>query len=516
MARKRAQPSTRRRSTTTTALQTTVAQDVAPIPPPAPTNEQRRDVLRTLSALNERIQFATQHGFGYEGKRDYYTALGYTRTLTPELYWERYRRNGVARRLVNALPNATWRSGADLVEDDSPEVVTPFEQAWVTLAARTNVWDRMRKADILAQLGQFSVLLLGLPGSMESEPKRTTKPDALSYIKQFSQLRVKFSDSDLETNSHDPRFGKPRRYQFVNLLKTGGTTGNQYVHWMRVIHVADEAVEDDMIGEPLLAAVWNWLDDLEKVAGSGSEAFWRRVQPLLAATLQAGALLQPGAEAAVEEEIDKLVHGLRRWVRLSGIELDEVGTTDVAQFDKQIDALIGLIVTPYGIPKRIFQGSEQGQLASGQDVNNWTQNIRDRRRQFAEAQVLRPLVQRLVDLGIQPAAKEGYEARWPDVSDLGIASKLDLAKTAAETNKAQGEMVMTTNEIRDQLLGLEPLEDDELRAIEPATEAQLMARLRASKRRGPLQLIVQRDDRGRASGLVLDRRSELDPESAER
>lgn len=470
-------------------------------------NEAAQQVLHALSAIQSRMAFANLHGYGFQGQRDYYTALGYTRVITPHLMWDRYRRNGVARRLVNALPNATWRSGADLVEDDAPEVVTPFEEAWIEFAARTEAWDRMRKGDILSQLGRFSVLLLGYPGPLESEAK-PMKPGSVAYLKQYSELRVKVQDGDLDNDRRSPRFGQPIRYQFTNLLKSNGRTGNQYVHWSRVIHIADEAIEEDEWGEPMLASVWNWLDDLEKVAGAGSEAFWRRVVPMLSAVLEPGATLQTGDETRVEEEIDKLVHGLRRWVRLSGIKLDEVGTHDVTNFDKQVDSLIGLIVTPYGIPKRIFQGSEQGDLASSQDRGNWGQNIRDRRRQFAEANVLRPLVQRLQLLRQIPPTQKPYEARWPDVQDMDLSERLDMAKKAADTNKAQGEQVITTNEIRDNIMGYDPLEEDEVITMDAGLDdvQALLARLRVAKTRmqprRPRSMMLKRDAHGRTVGIV--------------
>lgn len=495
----------------TTALATTTAALNARRPID---NDAAQQVLRALGAIHERMAFANLHGYGFEGKRDYYTALGYTRNITPELMWDRYRRNGVARRLVNALPNATWRSGADLVEDDTPETVTPFEEAWIEFAARTRAWDAMRKSDILSQLGRFSVILLGYPGPLD-QPAKPLKPGSVAYLKQYSELRVKVQDGDLDNDRKSPRFGKPNRYQFTKLLKTNGTTGSQFVHWTRVIHVADEAVEEDEWGEPMLMSVWNWLDDLEKVAGAGSEAFWRRVQPMLSASLAPGATMPSGGEEAVEQEIDKLVHGLRRWVRLSGVELDEVGSHDVANFDKQVDALISLIVTPYGIPKRIFQGSEQGDLASSQDRGNWGQNVRDRRRQFGESVVLRPLVSRLQLLRQLPETPESYEARWPDVQDMDLSERLDMAKKASEVNKNQGEQVVLTNEIRDNILGYDPLEEDEMAAMPDTADAkQLLARLRhaklqlqvaqSKKKRRVTGLTLRRDERGRADRLEVN------------
>ena len=300
-----------------------------------PATAAQRAALRSLtSVLAERLGFASQHGVTFEGKRDLYDACGYDRTLDPAKYWARYKRNGVARRLVNALPSATWRTGAELVEDDDPYVVTPFEQAWLSLAERLDVWNRMRKTDTLAQLGRYSVILIGAPGALTEELKRMSGPGEVAYLKHYGERDVEVKAEDLvgypftgrEADANSPRFGKPKLYTFKRLAGStvgGGSIGGvtKKVHWSRVIHVADEAIEDDLYGEPKLASVWNWLDDLEKVTGSGSEAFWRRVQPMLQAKLQPGVTLQTPAEVEIETEIDELVHGLRRWARTTGIDI---------------------------------------------------------------------------------------------------------------------------------------------------------------------------------------------------
>jgi hypothetical protein len=196
-------------------------------------------------------------------------------------------------------------------------------------------------------------------------------------------------------------------------------------------------------------------------------------------------------------------------VRLSGVELDEVGSHDVAQFDKQVDSLISLIVTPFGIPKRIFQGSEQGEKASSQDRGNWDQHVRDRRRQFAESVVLRPLVSRLQMLGQLPETPDGYEARWPDVQDKDLESRLGMAKTAAEGNKNQGEQIVTTNEIRDKILGYDPLEEDELQGVPDQDGRALVARLLAAKRKGrDFSVDIERDQSGRTRRLRVTRAGE--------
>lgn len=515
--------STRRTAASTRAA---VAKTGAATPAAAPANLspsalKKFDELRNMtSALASRLQFANQTGITFDGKRDIYTALGYPRVLDTKMFRDKYRRNGVARRLVNMLPSSTWRSGADLVEDDNVEVTTQFEETWTTLAARTDAWNKMRKADILAQLGKYSVLLIGFPGPLEQEAPRCRGEQDIQFFRPFGESSVVVQPNQVDTSTTSARFGMPNYYDITIQSIAGvagstssGATQTKKVHWSRVIHVADETLEDELLGEPRMGSVFNWLDDLEKVVGSGAEAFWRLVQPLLAAVLEPGVTVPD--EKAVEEEIDKLIHGMRRWARLSGMKLEEVGGGTVPRFDLQVDSLVSLICAGYGYPKRIFLGSEQGEKASSQDRNNYELLVRDRRVQFAEAVLTRPLIARLMKYNALPTIK-AYDTVWPDIRDLDTDQRLELAKVAAEVNKNQGETVIKTNEIREQILGLDPLEDDEIDDVagdtEPVTVDNLRRRLKAAKakkgkrsRGGPLKLFIVHGQNGEPTTATVER-----------
>ena len=69
--------------------------------------------LRVLSELvggvGSRVDLARYAGKSFHGKRDLYDALGYDRSLVVEKYRDRYERYGVAKRIVEAAPKATWR-----------------------------------------------------------------------------------------------------------------------------------------------------------------------------------------------------------------------------------------------------------------------------------------------------------------------------------------------------------------------------------------------------------------------
>lgn len=413
------------------------------------------------SMIASRLGFGAAAGLTtFEGKRDVASALGYSKSIGPIDYRLRYERNEVAERIVESLPSATWRGGGELVEDDSPDVVTTFETEWLALADRLGVWDVLRRADILAGLGRYSAVLIGAPGDLKTPlPKLRGQKDVL-YLTPYSEETATIDKNDLVTNAEDPRFGRPAYYTLKSTDVAAGTSGDRKIHWTRIFHVADGTLEDNLYGKPRLRSIWNRLDDLDKVVGAGAEAFWQRVQQGLQLKIDKDVELDEPGKAALREEIDEYLHGLRRVARIRGGSLEEVGTSQVSDFSDQVDAIMSLISAGSGIPKRILMGSERGELASQQDRSNWEQRVSDRREQFGAPHVVRPLVDRLISTGALPTPVT-YDVRWPSIRNLDDQEIADTAVKWAEINAKAGEMVVTANEIRDRILGLDPLDEQD-------------------------------------------------------
>jgi hypothetical protein len=446
--------------------------------------------IRAASDILARASIATRAGITFAGKRDLYEALGYRKTLLPEDYRSRYERGDIAARIVEALPKATWRGGAELIEDEDPNVVTDFEEAWAELSRRLRIWPTLSRADVLAGLGRYSVILIGAPGLFSEELPHFTDQSQVAYLQPFSE-----ADAEIDqwvTQTDDPRFGLPLRYRLsrVDPSAIGGRGAKgqrQYVHWTRIIHVADGVLDENAYGQPRLQRIWNRLDDLDKVIGGGAEAFWHRAHQGMQLDLDPEITLTPGSaeEKALKDEVDEYEHGLRRTLRTQGVKLKMLGS-DVANFSGPADAIVAIISAATGIPQRILMGSERGQLASTQDDSNWDERVTDRRNEWAGPHVVCQLADRLIEYGALPQPVE-YEVRWPQVQNLDEQGKAKLADTYAGINQKQGETVITTDEIRDRALGLPPLaeidgnEDDEERE---ETEEELRQRARAEDERG--------------------------------
>jgi hypothetical protein len=415
-------------------------------------------ILQTLeSALISRSALAGALGRMFGGKRDFYEALGYVNSIDIKQYRQRYKRNSIAGRAVDAFPSATWRgTGGELVENEDPETITPFEAAWMTFADRLHVWSILKRADILAGLGRFSVVLIGAPGELQT-PLTKISIDRISFLTTYSEEDVNIKTWENDVNN--PRFGFPLLYTFKRL--TGETREiARDVHWSRVIHIADGLLDDNVYGQPRLERIWNDLDNLEKVVGGGSEAFWLRANQGQIFNIDKDLKPSPEEKEDMKEQVDEFVHGMRRMLRTRGMEVSTLGS-DVADFANPADCILGLISAGTSIPKRILLGSERGELASTQDRENWTERVQDRRDDFAGPLVVRQLVNRLIEFGALPKP-ESYEVFWPAVNDLTDEQKLDVAIKYAEVNAKAGEVVVTANEIRDLAFGMEPLDPEEL------------------------------------------------------
>ena len=440
--------------------------------------QQRHDNLLTFrkmaaasfsnSELVSRSQLGAAAGITYGGKRDLYQALGYKRLLFPADFRQRFDRNAVAARIIEAKPQATWRGGGVIIEDETPDIETDFEKAFEALNRRLKIWKVFQQVDILAGMGHYAIILIGAPGKLDQPLLKVKSPDEIMYLQPYSEASAPVARWDNDPAS--PRFGQPVTYTLTRpnpttfspiiapIQESNNRTAGMPIHYTRVIHVADGLLDDRINGLPRLERCWNNLDDLDKVTGGGAEAFWRRADAGLQVDVDPEMELEPNDEAGLDEEIDEYIHGLRRVVRTRGVKMNTL-TSAVAGIKDPIEGIMSQISAGTGIPQRILMGSERGQLASTQDDDNWTARISDRRKDYAGPTVTNPTIDRFIEIGALPAPKMDYSPRWPEIDNLDDVQKATVAGMWANINKDMGQIVVLPNEIRDRLLGLPPLED---------------------------------------------------------
>jgi len=428
-------------------------------------------MLRWLaeSIVGSRSLLAGAAGKTFGGNRDIYAALGYARNITPQQYTDRYRRNSIAGRIVEALPEATWRGGGEVIENEDPDDITEFELAWEEFAHRTKVWNTLLRADIVSGLGRYAVILLGAPGNVDSPLPVNLNPEDIAFLSVFGEAQCKIDDGDLVKDISDPRFGLPEYYKLtVNNIVVRNAQNWRRVHWTRIIHVCDSALDSPMFGTPRLERCWNLLDDLEKITGGGAEAFWLRANQGLHIDVNPEVAHNVEERAALQEQVDKYAHGITRQIRTRGVDLEVLGS-DTASIAPNVDSILTLLAGGTKIPKRILTGSEMGELASTQDRSNWAERVSDRRRNFADPMVVRQLIDRLIDHGALPTPEDAndldgnYIVRWPSIQNLDEKERAAVALQIADINGKMGMMVVTPQQIRDKWLLMPPLTKKDLR-----------------------------------------------------
>lgn len=431
-----------------------------------------RHLAQEVSDIVWRSRIAQAAGVLFGGKRDLYQAFGYLKPgeLKAEHLRARYERGDIAGTVVDVWPDATWDDAIEIIENEKPTSKTPFEQDFLSLDERLHVWTYFHRVDKLAQMGEYATLLIGAPGRLDQELPRLSGPDSIAYLQPYGQDSVTIET--IEDNPESERFGLPSVYR-LKRVTTKKVVNQQLledrlIHWSRIVHVADGLLDDNVFSSALrLRRVWNRLDDLDKVAGAGSEAFYRRAHQGTIFNVDKDAQVSDAELKTMQEQIDEFTHDVRRNMKLRATEVQQLGS-DVADFSNPVDCLLKLVSSGTRIPKRILEGSERGELASTADQENFDSRVKKRRSQYAEPTIVRQFIDRLVTYGAlrAPTLNKGkYIVRWPAPEKTPTESA-DLALKYATINEKAMAPVITDNEIRDRGLGWEARPElDELTEI---------------------------------------------------
>lgn len=386
------------------------------------------------SIISGRAKLFSRLGQQYDGSRDIYQALGYPLELKFEDYAAQYSRQDIAKAIIDRPVNATWQGGVTISESTKADE-TELEKAWKELNKDLKLVSKFGRLDKLTGIGEYGVFLLGLddvqkPGDMK-EPVNITGDRKLLFVKPISQGNATIKKWISDTT--DPRYGMPETYTITIKNKNESFTTSE-VHHTRVIHVADGLLESETEGVPRLKPVFNRLKDLEKIVGGSAEMFWRGARPGYKAKADKDYQITQDTKNDLKDQFDEYEHNLRRILAIEGIDIDTLDS-QVSDPKSHVDVQIEMISTETGIPKRIFTGSEKGELASSEDKDSWLFLIKGRRDNFAEPEIVRAFVDRCIEYGILPEAKDEYTVKWVDLFAQSDKDKAEVGKTRATALK---------------------------------------------------------------------------------
>ncbi len=418
--------------------------------------------MGVMNALLERMKWMKGFGTTFGGARDLYAVYGYKQLPMHKDFVFKYRRQDIARRIIHAPVDATW-TDPPLLKVGASEWTD-----WTKLAKEHDIWMYLHQADIFAGLGIFSILVVGMDDGSLSTPVRKGKAKKILYLQPY--LEDSIDIVQVEENQSSPRFGKPVMYEITpgettliapatTQTKTKIQLRNKFqVHWTRVLHLADNTLENSIAGCSRLEPVYNTLDDLQKVCGSAAETFWLTGNRGMHIDIDKEMEMQSGDEEALSDEIDEYQNQLRRVIRTRGVKIANLGS-DVADPKNTFSVLMSLLSSATGIPQRVLMGAEAGQLASQQDRANWAIQIAQRVAVFAEPKVLKPFLKLLHDAEVI-SVPEDLIISWPDPFKM---NPLERAQTSAQTARSAVNIIRTMESA--QKIGTQFLSIEESREI---------------------------------------------------
>lgn len=393
-------------------------------------------------------------------RRDLDIECGYPKNPSPSDYIEMFRTDGLANRCVSMLANESFgvqpviyeSEGADqtgMEEDLQGLMDDPF----------TNPIQFMHKGYLESRKARFGIILIGFDdGKPLSEPvagvdkndfpeprSPDAKPIKCIYMRAFNEKNVYIKSAESDPTCR--RFGKPTSYNVTiateyngnNGFTEVGTTQDVEVHWTRVIHIAEGG---EVFGKPVLEDIYKRILDVQKIAGSSAEMFYKGGFAPLALEMDPRVLELKDFTfnlQSLDKDIQRFLNGLQRVLTLVGFSAKSLAP-QVSDPNPHLTSQLQLIAIALNSPLRILMGAESGQLASAQDVKNWNRRLKLNQEGFLQNYVVRPLINRLIYVGaIRPPANfdlekkiaPAYKVFWPDVNIPDEAEKSQNADRLA-------------------------------------------------------------------------------------
>jgi uncharacterized protein len=355
-------------------------------------------------------------------RKDIDYECGFPAFIQPELYDWFYKREGIARKVVNLYPNHAWLLPPEVYEVEDPDVETPMESGWKAVNERHNILGQLHIVNALSRIRSYGVMLL-----MTDDTDRIDQPPTGCDIDALEEGRMPDKDVPVRKllytsvyperlakvarwvdNPRNPRHGMPEVYTLTTFDPNADTHYGQGqpqstldVHWSRVLHVCDDRQSSKVFGTPAMEPVFNYLCNIRKIVGGSGEMFWKGAFPGYSFETHPDIPDAEIDEDELREKFEKWGSGLQRILGMAGGQMKSLApqvADPTAHFEIQMQAIS--ITT--GIPLRQLLGSEQGKLAATEDRRGWNGQLKQYQDNNITPYMLRPCVRQMICLGIVP------------------------------------------------------------------------------------------------------------------
>lgn len=356
----------------------------------------------------------------------------YADEISDETLWYLYRREPIASRVVEIYAKECWQVSPSASDADGVE--GHFAKALaLTFGSHLRNWDYYcYQLDVACGIGRYAIAVFVTDGDESLEqPARPGETRRLIDVKIIPSRFVTVEKIVDDTRSLD--FGMPEVYRVALRLKNSNREYKIHRSWC--VHVIDDhhhAAESEYEGVPRLLPVLNRVLDVRKIMASAGEGYYRAGIPGLVMTTESptGGRVQIDRES-LQEALDNFYRGLQRYMVLRSLKFQQVSPSVLSPAEF-VNAAIEQICVKLGCPKRVFIGSERGELASTQDDAAWNDRLKQRQHVFVTNRIIKPFLHRLVKLGVLPQPRGEITVQWPDLTSYNFDERVKTLATLVQ------------------------------------------------------------------------------------
>lgn len=390
-----------------------------------------------------------------------YADFGYPLQLDFSQFWNMYRRQGIAKNVVDLPVDITWLSTPE-IEEASDAFIKDFE----VLVKDKSLWERIKGADNRQRVGRYAGLFMrvndGLPPEQELAERNLTVNGLIDIIPLYEgQLEVLQTEQDVLSIN----YSKPTMYQLRSDFGSGNRDENLTktvnIHPSRLIIAAEGADDGNIYGIPALESCYNAIMDLRKIIGAGGEGFYRAsVQSVVFELMDTtkATLNKESLSSFASAFDDWIKNRARRAIMSPGMKPHVLSANMPASKDHFNNAL-NEVAAASKIPATILIGQQTGRLASTEDSRSFLATGNSRRENYVTS-LIKSVLDWFIEYGVLPDSE--YKVCWDDLLALSDSEKLENALKMADTNAKQfnsgGESIFTGEEIRE-AAGYDPLDE---------------------------------------------------------
>lgn len=403
--------------------------------------------------------------------------FGFPEELSFHDYYKLYRRNSIARAVVDRAPSRCWETSPVIVEGDDADDVhdqTPFEKEVADLFFSVSVFARMQAADKRGRVGRYGALYLCFD---DAGPDSVSMPVArgarLVKVQPLYESQLKVATRDIDISSMT--FGEPLTYNHIASASSddpndlNSNNSQPTIHASRVLIFAEGADDGGLSGMSALEAVYNDIISAERIIGACGIGYWRTSRGSLVISGENGSMGELASAfgvnddevgGALNEVVSQFTSGSDNALVLGGLNVDQIAFS-LPDPEPFFQTALASIAAGSHTPSPILIGEQLSQRASDQNTKAWDRHCKSRQHSFLSP-VIETLVQRLIDIGSIRAPNGGFRVHWDDLSSPSAEDRMDVASKMSSINSQQlDDVPFTANEIRE-AAGYEPLEEIEI------------------------------------------------------